>query len=1505
MNESDIQDICPLTPMQEGFLFQSLYDRDSEAYFVQMSFRFKGELRPELFRQTWHMLCARHAVLRSIFVHEGLSRPAQVVLKQRPLEITFTDLRHLAAGKRQQHIAQFQRQDRRRGFNLDRDVLMRIAAFQTRPAEYHVLWSYHHILIDGWSLSILQREFVQIYTALTQGQAPALPAVFPYGNYLRWLESQDREAARCYWEDYLSGYQGLATIPQIGRCRKAQGYALQEVMFELDAATTVGIRALAAQAGVTLNTLVQCVWAIVLARYNDLSEVVFGTIVSGRPPDLAGVENMLGLCINAVPVRIRVEPDRPFTNLLQATLTAALQSQPGHHLPLAEIQALSPLGGQLFDHLLSFENYPVVRASVKTDDPAGATFAIEGLGAHDRTHYPFALIATPGDKLHVRFSFNANVYTEDQMQRTKEHFLTAVRSVLDKPNTSVSHVSILPAGERKQVVHDFNDSRVEQAYEPGLVGRFEAQVKRTPDHTAVAFEDRQLTYRELNERANQLAHYLRDVYQVQPDDRIGLLLDRSEQLLVAIWGILKAGAAYVPIDPGYPPQRFGYMVSDSACRLVITEEKHADKAARGSVSAIADIHRFASGNPQNPRPVTDASHLAYVIYTSGSTGVPKGCQIELGNLAHYLCWAERFYFAGREGGCFGLYSPLSFDLTVTSLYLPLLRGKTLHVFPADAELLDVFDRTFREDSPIDSIKLTPSHISLLRHLRLSRSKVRLCIVGGEAMSMEQVRMLRSLSPQMEIYNEYGPTETTVGCVVKRLEGSDERVLIGKPIANTRVYIMRGLEPMPIGITGEVLIGGAGVGRGYINRDELNRLAFQEDLLLPGQRLYRTGDLGRWLPDGNLELLGRTDQQVKIRGYRIELGEIEHQLVSHAAVQDAVVTARDQNELVAYLTSEGGGINLDSLQEQLTAVLPDYMIPSHFVLLDEFPLTPNGKVDRQALPDPVSVRSGVKGARTVAEPREDVAPRDVHEERLLEIWQDVLGIDRIGVTDNFFQLGGHSLKAMQIASQIHKRLGVKVALRQVFQMPSIAELARVVRSADEDNFVEIDSAPQREYYDLSHAQHRLWLLHHLDGAVAYNIPRAFVFDQAPQMDALSRAFETLIERHEVLRTSFLLVDGEPKQKVLATTAFRLEEIDLRGRAQPEKLARDYVDGLANAPFDLARPPLLRAAVVRLSERRCVFAFNLHHIISDGWSEDIFYREVLALYEAYRNGRPNPLRPLRIQYKDFAVWQNAQGFERQEQYWLRQLADMPDGVRLPYEATPSEKRDFRGGTVTVVLSEDLTAALRQFVASRATTVSTVVLAAFKLFLFRWTGQDDICVGMSIANRIHPDTESLIGFFVNILPIRTRMSADMEFHELLQQVERNCHDAFEHQDYPFDLLVRKLNPARFANRQSILNIVYNYLSHGTLYVDGLGKGGDNRFDTTERIGDSDEWKPFEYTFSTSKFDLTLFVFDDEKNLHLTLEYDSGLFGPATIRQGLATLQRFVEIVAGSPVESELAAS
>jgi tyrocidine synthetase-3 len=1503
MDKSSIDDICPLSPMQEGFLFQALYDPDPEAYFVQINFRFRGKLSEDAFRQTWHLLSARHGVLRSAFVHEGLSRPAQVVLKQRVPEITFTPLEHLTPAEQAGHFEQFNRQDRQRGFDLARDVLVRIAVFPIGPDEHRVVWSFHHILLDGWCLSILQSEFVQTYTALIQGRTPSLPAVFPYGNYLRWLDRQDREGARRYWRDYLAGYLGPVGVPQLSSRDSSERYELRELMLELDADVTATLRAIAARSGVTFNTLVQCVWAITLARYNDVSDVVFGMIVSGRPPDLPGIEHMVGVCINAVPVRIRLDQAQPFTALLQETQRAALESQSRHLLPLAEIQAQTSLGSNLFNHLLTFENYPVETAPYAPGEPGGAAFAVEMLGTHDRTHYPLTFIATPRDKLHVRFSFNANVYPEDQVQRVREQFLTAARHVARSDGQlATAEVNILPEDERLQVLRDFNETGVDGMYEPGLVARLEAQVEQAPSRTAVVCEDRRLTYRELNERANEIAHYLRSEHRVQPDDRIGLWLDRSEHLVVAIWGILKAGAAYVPIDPAHPAERQSHMLSDSACRLVITEAKYAAQAARAAApKPIADIMSFTSGNAQNPTPVTTSNNLAYILYTSGSTGIPKGCQIELGNLVNYLTWANGAYFNGSEGGCFGLHSPLSFDLTVTSLYLPLLRGKTLHVFPADAELLDIFEQTFREDSPIDSIKLTPSHVTLLSYLQPTRSNINLAIVGGEALKLDHVKALHAFNPRMAVYNEYGPTETTVGCAVMRVEDSDERILIGKPIANTSMYILRDKNPLPIGITGEVFIGGAGVGRGYINRDDLNHASFVDNPYIPGGRLYKSGDLGRWLPDGNLELLGRTDDQVKVRAYRVELGEIEQQLVRVAKVRDAAVTVRDQSELVAFLIpSDTGKIDPDHLRQQLAQTLPSYMIPAQFAELDEFPLTSNGKVNRQALSmlavhgtDGNAISSpSTKAARDSS--TSGALPRNATEKAIAEIWQAVLGRDNIGINENFFEIGGHSLKAIQALSRVYQKLGRKISLQTLFSNPTISAFAPLIDGQSLDTWKGIEPAPAQETYALSDAQKRLWIADRMGAGSSLNTAQTFAYCGHLNADALEHALNVLVQRHEILRTAFVLVEGQPRQKIWPAPKLNMRRIDLRHESDADARAKEIADSDMLAPFDLTQPTPLRAMLIELPEDRGVFLITTHHIVGDEWSNHVLYQEIAALYGAFTRGGSDPLPPLRIQYKDYAEWESRRDYEREGSYWLDRLRGVPEAIVLPMDFPLPKTRQFQGNSLTVEFTPELTAAARAFAQQQSTLVSYVMLAAFQLTLHHFSSQDDLCVGLSCANRSRPELERLIGFFVNIVPIRVQLRGDANFTDFLADVATRVTEAIEFQDYPFDRLIQKVNPPRRSNRPPLINVLFSYHDFEDLRLDlGVRPGSG---DSADVVLTGSPWRS---AHETSKFDLTLFVRDDSSHLSLMLEYDSSLFRWETASAFLSTLEALTRSLLQHPAQ------
>jgi amino acid adenylation domain-containing protein/non-ribosomal peptide synthase protein (TIGR01720 family) len=1502
---SQIEDIYPLSLMQEGLLFESLYDADSTAYFVQISYRLKGALLIDNFKHSWYELTRCYAVLRTAFIHENVARPLQVVFKDRMPEIVVMDWRDLTATEQQARIEAYQGQDRARGFDFQRETLLRIRIFQLSESQYQIVWSYHHILLDGWCLGILYQDFAKIYAALGEGKTPKLPVTPPYSEYIRWLEQQDRNEAINYWSHYLSGYEHVTTLPKWHRPEPMSDYVLKEKTFALG--DTAKLKALAASQGVTVNTIIQSLWGVILSRYNNVDDVVFGTIVSGRPATLSGVEQMVGLFINAIPVRIQYQTEQPLLEILQAVQKASLESEPYHYCPLVEVQAQSIMGRDLFDHVLIFENYPMDIAVTQSESDA-AKVTIENLAVHDRTHYNFDVTIVPGDPIEIKFSFNGNIYLEDQIARMVAHFQTALQHLLQSPNQSVGSVQILPQLEQQQLLDQFNNTAMDYPRDQTFVSMFEEQVKKYPNRVAVVFEEVQLTYQTLNGQANQLAHYLRNLG-ISPEKRVGICVERSLEMIIGVLGILKAGGAYVPLDPLYPKERLAFMLEDSQVSVLLTQQRL--ELGMGEWSLVienkipvvyldTDWANISTNQPSiianDLLAVAQPEHLAYVIYTSGSTGKPKGVMVEHGNLVNAAyAWQQAYHLNEFEVRLLQIAS-LSFDVFAADLIRTLTNGGQLIICPS--EILfepDLFYQLLTKHH-INIFDSTPGLIiplmDYIQENSLNIDFLKLLIIGSDSLPFKQYKILQDqFGAQTRIINCYGVTEASIDS--SYFEGKPSNLMqgitpIGKPLANTQFYVLDFKQRLlPIGVFGELYIGGEGVARGYLNRPTLTAERFvSHPFSKQGERLYRTGDLVRWLPDGNLEFQERVDNQVKIRGYRIELGEIENQLLRHPSVDKAVVVSWLESgqapALVAYIVVSGEPDTIN-IREYLQATLPDYMVPSFFIKLDKLPLTPNGKINKNALPAPTETDID----RTVTY----TAPRDRLETQLVHIWQSILQIENIGIFDNFFELGGHSLKAMQVVSRIHQILGVKITLRNLFGSPTITELAAQLKTAESSVFYGIEPVPTQADYELSYAQKRLWILHQMgeSASVAYNMPQVFLFEEMLDTEALKQAFATLVERHEALRTAFVEIESEPRQKIYPSIDFSVSEVDISTQANVDEKAQERVDKEANTAFDLTKPPLLRATLLKLGENRYVFIMIMHHIIGDGWSMNVLYREIMALYSAYCQGQPNPLKPLRIQYKDFAVWQNAKGFEREEQYWLNKLAGVPQQLRLPYDFPATAERKFRGDVEKIFLEVNVTQELQTLAIQKHTSISNVMLALFKLLLFQLTKQEDFCVGLGIANRNHPELENLIGFFVNTLPIRTHCSEEMEFEELLQQVSQSTQEALEYQDYPLDLLVNKLNPRRVCNRQPLLNVVYAFQNETNVYID-VGTSEKEIMVTS----DLDNPKGLDVSFKISKFDLTLVVTDYGNTLHLYLEYDTELFLPTTIQRYLAMLQHFARIVA-----------
>ncbi len=1127
----------------------------------------------------------------------------------------------------------------------------------------------------------------------------------------------------------------------------------------------------------------------------------------------------------------------------------------------------------------AFQDYPIhtlcaQERGIDLFELADVSLSSTGIhGGAPGTRAPVHFILDDLDEGRVVIDFDPSVIDP----RVADGLMSVIAATLEHfkdLSTSVRSIDRVPAGQRDRLLVEWN--RTETAATPfsSAHALFEAQVRRTPEATAVRFGDETLTYRELDEHANRLAHHLIDTAPTDGSRAVGIWMDRSPWMVVAVFGVLKAGCAYVPIDTSAPPDRLAFLVQDSGIgRLLIDAHRAKAAAALACEIVVADSSRAGAATP--PAVTVGPSDLAYILYTSGSTGTPKGCAIEHHSLSNYLRWAIDYYWTTATVGTMGLFTPLSFDLTVPSLFCPLLRGRVLVVYPQDAMIDDVLRRQFEPGSTIDSIKLTPSHLRILDAFALTATDVRLAIVGGEALTPEQVAVLHRIDPRIRVINEYGPTEATVGCIVTEV-APGAAVVIGRPIANMRAYVLDDdQQPVPIGVRGELCIGGEGVARGYLGRPELEAERFLPNPFVPGDRIYRTGDIARWLPDGELECFGRLDSQVKIRGYRIEPGEVEAALRHCSSVREAVVVA-NAGQLVAYVVSDDV-VDQVALRQALNQTLPHYMVPAVFMAIAEVPLTANGKIDRARLPDP----SPVAQSR-----RPYLPPRTTHERVVATIWERVFRLDHIGVDEDFFELGGHSLRAMTIMQGVHQALGLEVSIGEILSHPTIGALAGILTSRTSTAATRIAPVPGATDYAVSHGQRRLWLIDRIEeDSPAYNVSSAFDLRGPLDLDALGTAFDAVVARHESLRTIFVEVDDEPRQRVLPLLQLPIEYVDLRDEIDQTQRLETLAARQAATPFDLGRGPLLRVSVFQLEDARAILAVTMHHIVTDAWSMRVLLADLIGHYESARRGADVARAPLPIQYRDYAAWQRrlltSHTMEAHRQYWLTKLAGPWPVLALPTDFTRPPVPSYRGRHHHGHIDALTRAKLRALGAAHAASPFMTLTAIVKALLFRYTGQSDVRIGSPIAGRMQVDLAEQIGFYVNTLVLRDEVRGDESFDAFLNRVKHTAEEAYTHQLYPFDKLVEELGVDRDLSRSPLFDVMVTYDndSDAPLPTSGL---------TVQELSlDS----------GVSKFDLTFAFAESEQGIDLEVEYRTDLFRAERIARMTTHLLRLIESVVLSP--------
>ncbi|MBC1221787.1 amino acid adenylation domain-containing protein [Nostoc sp. UCD121] len=1426
MKAENIEDIYKLSPTQQGLLFHTLYAPDSGVYCDQYSITLKGNLNTLAFEQAWQQLAKRHAVLRTSFHWEELDEPMQVVHRQVKLPLEQQDWRGINSGQQQQRLESFLKTEQKRGFELSHPPLMRLVLIQLTDDVYQFIWSNHHILWDGWSRVVLFKEFLEIYQALCTNQNPYLKPAFPYRKYITWLRQQDLSQAEAFWRNALKGFTAptpLVVDKFVANTSSHQEYDEQKI--ELSVATTEKLKSFARQYQITVNTLVQGAWALLLSRYSGEDDVVFGANTSGRPVTLPGVESAVGLFVNTLPVRVRVNGNDAIISWLKTLQTEQAQARQYEYSPLVQIQGWSEIskGVPLFQSFIAFENYPVDSSLLQGKE----NLEIDGFSAVNRSNYPLSLIVAPLVQLQLQINSDRHCFDVATITRMLGHLQTVLEGMAANPERQLKDVPLLTETEQHQCLVEWNNTQIEYPVNLCIHQLFEAHVEKTPDAIALTFADQHLTYHELNCRANQLAHHLQKLG-VGSEVQVGICVERSLEMVIGLLAILKAGGAYVPIDPSYPQSRQGFILKDAQIRVLLTQQDVITKLPEHQAQVICldsdwiTISQESTKNPDNSNLTPE--NLAYIIYTSGSTGQPKGVLIPHANVVRLLR-ATQSWFHFNKHDVWTLFHSFAFDFSVWELWGALCYGGRVVVV---SYLVSRTPQAFCDllcQERVTILNQTPSAFrQLMQQEQLSgktfADNLRLVIFGGEALDIQ------SLAPWFErhgehspqLVNMYGITETTVHVTYRPLTLADLRTasasVIGRPIPDLQVYVLdKHNSLLPIGIPGEMCVGGAGLARGYLNRPELTSQKFIPNPYSnkPSDRLYKSGDLARYLPNGELEYLGRIDHQVKIRGFRIELGEIEALLRQHTDVRETVVLLREDQlgnkQLVAYIVANSEQFPTTSeLRNWLKVQLPDYMVPSGFVLLEALPLTSNGKVDRQALPTPNTARPELDEAY--------MAPSTLEEKALVDIWVQVLDVEQVGIHDNFFALGGDSIRSIQVLSKAKER-GLSLSLQQIFQHQTIHQLAQELTTAKaniavieqvqpfnlicEEDLCKLPNDVE-DAYPLTMLQ--AGMLFHSQYSVntkAYHNVSSIHLKAPFDFEKLHTAIQQLANRHPVLRTSFDLSNfSEPLQLIHKTVSVPCQLEDLRhlsATEQEETLTASFEAEKTNK-FDCTIAPLLRFQIHRRSEDTFQFSFTEHHAILDGWSVASMLTELFEHYFFLLGKKVSPIQPPPANaFRNFvALQKQALQSEECQRYWMQKFNDSPTTTipRRPVSQRSADKTS-EVRVVQVPINSDISERLKKLAQSNKVPLKSVLFAAHLRVINKLCRESEVVTLVSSNGR--PETTDgtrCLGLFLNPLPFRMKLPQG-NWTDLITQVFQTEQELLPFRWYPMAQIQKDLGGQR----------------------------------------------------------------------------------------------------------------
>ncbi|MCP4149015.1 MAG: amino acid adenylation domain-containing protein, partial [bacterium] len=1467
------------------FLLQQI-ERDGTGYNMPLAVQLQGTLDRERLENTFRKLIDRHESFRTSFeMRDG--EAVQVIHNGDEVAFRFQYFDEAVAGNSEEEI----RDDFVRPFDLSWAPLMRAALIKIENTDdtipTHILMlDMHHIISDGVSFEIFTRDFMTIFK---REQLP--PLNIQYKEFSEWrnrlLKSPEIKKQQTWWLQTFEKEIEDLELPYDYTRPPVQRFTGSRIFSEIGVEKTAALKEMAIREDVTLFMVLMALCNVLFSRLANREDVVVGVPVAGR--NHADLEPIIGMFVNTLPLRNYPEGGKTFDTFLKEVGQQALLAFENQDFPFEELIEQLQLErnlsrNPLFDVMFTLNNFNIPRVDVP--GLSLSPFEME----NKVSKFDLTLRATEeGEKIQVEYEYCTALFSEETIRRFDAIFRRIMDSVLETPDTSLQQIDIIPAEEKKRILVEFNDTKTDYTSHKTIHRLFEEQVTKTPFHTAIIGqvhddgEKQTLTYRELENKANGLAGLLIKKG-IRGEDIVAILMERSIEMMIGIIGILKAGGAYLPIIPDTPVERVTFMLKDSGAKILLAGGNTRAKIKEiktGAEILFTEQFPYAedSGNSQPPVPRHDsnltsnlASNLAYIIYTSGSTGLPKGVLIEHHSLVNRLQWMQKRYPIGPDDVILQK-TVFTFDVSVWELFWWGIEGATQCLLgPGEEKDPGAIVETI-EKRNVTVMHFVPSMLStFLEYIETSGCSDKLgglkqVFASGEALGVNQVERFNRLLNKTngtQLANLYGPTEATIDvsyfdCSTGK---THDKIPIGKPVDNTFLYIVdRTLKTQFIGGIGELCIAGVQLARGYLNNLELTAEKFIKNPFKPGTYLYRTGDLARWLPDGNIEYLGRIDHQVKIRGFRIELGEIENRLLKHEEVKEAVVSPIEDETgdktLCAYIVP-GETAHLETitgeLKEQLGRELPGYMVPAHFVTMESIPVTTSGKVNRKSLPRPV-----ITGTVTYT------APRDKVEIKLAEIWAQVLGIEKekAGIDDNFFEMGGHSLKATTLVYRLYQRYQFNIRLEDVFTHPTLRQLAQLVKQQGLSEYIPIEPAETKSHYQLSSAQKRMFLIQQLQGtSIGYNISVSILLEGSPDRERMENTFRKLIDRHESFRTSFEMRGGEAVQVIHDTDGieFYIKNYEVMRDGIADTILAKFI-----RPFDLSRAPLIRVGLIRKERSAAahpshILVLDMHHIISDGISIEILVREFMELYAG------KEMQPLPLQYKDYSQWQRLkrerERKKEQGKYWLKQFEGEIPVLNLPTDYPRPANQSFEGKTLNFRIDKGETAALKTIALEQGATIFMVLLTIFNRFLSKLSGQEDIVIGTPVAGRRSAELEGIIGMFVNTLGIRNTMSGDKTFRELLDKIKKSTLGAFENQEYPFEELVEELEIKRDASRNSLFDAMFlmQNMEIAQIEIPGL------------------KLTSYPYENNVSKFDLTLQAIESGEELSLNFEYSSKLFKETT---------------------------